>query len=179
MVREGAFPRPVLLAPIRVGWQVATVTEWLEDRQKGLAAKAVMRPEDLAPDQLESTVVDLAVRALSRKFGESVRPEQVTFGYAVRMTQEEEAAHRSQKIVDAEHAFAHFDLDRAVILAGWLFPALRPHLAEATPEEGWHLLHDPEQLRRCGSAALDDDAWAEVEAQLKRIARVRIRPIDR
>ena len=45
--------RPVQLAPNRVGWQVETLTTWLDEQSRGLVAHAVAHPGDLPPATIE------------------------------------------------------------------------------------------------------------------------------
>ena len=72
MSREGKFPKPVQLTPNRVGWEEQTVTQWLAERGKGLAARAVSNPEDLSEEQLEKALQLLASEYILKRKGERV-----------------------------------------------------------------------------------------------------------
>jgi prophage regulatory protein len=82
MVRDGDFPRPLQLAPNRVGWQIETLTKWLDDRSKGLADRAVADPNALKPEQLAEVAVDLLVRAVQHEVGEPIDPAGLRVTYA-------------------------------------------------------------------------------------------------
>ena len=130
MVREGKFPKPVQLAPNRVGWQVEVVTAWLADRSKGLVAHAVTHPEDLEPEQLEDQALDLALQALSKRTGKPVDPNGHYLQLAERVTLGEFYARQIHEFETMSECFGDIGLERAMYLAGWLFALWRDNLGE-------------------------------------------------
>jgi prophage regulatory protein len=167
MVREGKFPSPVQLSPNRVGWQAETVTAWLDERGKGLVAHAVAHPQDLEPDQLVDSARDLIAEAMSKRTGKPVDPAGMSVYTTRAVTMDEFKAAEAREFALLAKRFAHFGEGRAVVLAAWLFPALRPLFEDgAIDEAARKLFQSPEALRELGSRALHDDDWDEAEAGL-------------
>ena len=124
MVREGKFPKPVQLAPNRVGWQVDVVTAWLADLSQGLVAHAVTHPDQLAPDEMAPTMQTLAARLIEQEFGEAVRPDQVRLTLSRTATNDELTSCRAKLLehlktyagtfpmivafISRPHSFLHF-----------------------------------------------------------------------
>ena len=164
MVREGTFPSPIQLSANRVGWRLETVLAWLAEREKGLAAKAVTNPEDLSPDQLGDAAHEYAARAFSKQLGEPVSTEQISIQLERPMTEAEAKAYRDKAIDAFENRFAHFTVERSILVVAWLFPALRPHFMRGIGEGIRRLFESPEKLRGIGHRWLHDDQWADYEA---------------
>ena len=160
MVREGKFPKPVQLAPNRVGWQVEVVTAWLADRSKGLVAHAVTHPDQLAPDELAPTIQVLAARLIEQKLGEAVRPEHVRLTLSRTATNDELTSCRAKLLEQLESLCGHFSSDRCLYLVASLFPALRETLFYSDDAS---VFSDPDQLRNFAIDFLDDAVWAEFE----------------
>jgi len=115
--------------------------------------------------------VDLLVRALEHEIGEAIDPRGLHILYGApspEVTEEQLAEAVSRAALLTEARYAHFSLGRAVIMAAWMFPVLRPALAEnAIP--GWGAkLRDPVQLRELGQQAMDDDDWEICLAEIQR-----------
>jgi prophage regulatory protein len=165
MVREGKFPPPVQLSPNRVGWQAQTVTAWLEERGRGLVAHAVAHPQDLEPDQLIDSARDLIAQATSKRTGTPVDPAGMSIRTTRAVTMDEFKAAEVREFTIYADRFAQFGEGRSLVLAAWLFPALRRLIG--TKDEGARkVFRSPEQLQQLGSQALHDDAWEEAEAGL-------------
>ena len=163
MVREGKFPMPVQLTPNRVGWKVETVTAWMDERSKGLAARAVANPDDLEPDEVVPTIAKLAARLISHEFGETVSPEQVELTISRSATNDEVTSCRDKLFGHVEVLCQHFTYERALFVAATLFPAVRQSFYDnGIGDPG--ALRDPEVLRNFAIAILDDELWAELEA---------------
>ena len=160
MVREGKFPMPVQLTPNRVGWKVDTVTAWLDERSKGLAARAVASPDELQPDQVAPAIRELGARLLTEELGENVRPEQVRLLIERTATNEEIADRRAVLLQELEELCGHFPLERAIYIMASLFSAYREHLNAPANSE---MFSTPERLREFAIDVLDDDFWAEYE----------------
>ena len=167
MVREGKFPKPVQLAPNRVGWQVEVVTAWLADRSKGLVAHAVTHPDQLAPDEVAPTMRMLAARLLEQELGEPVRLEQVSLTLSKVATNDELTSCRAKLLEHLENLCGHFSYSRCLYIAATLFPEFRTALDDSVDAA---VIRDPELLRRFAIAILDDETWAQVEAGAKAAA---------
>ena len=163
MVREGKFPMPVQLTPNRVGWKVETVTAWLDERSKGLAARSVAHPQDLEPDEIAPTIAKLAARLISQEFGQAVSPEQVQLTLSRSATNDEVTSCRAKLLGHLEDLCQHFTYNRALFIAASLFPAVRETFYEiGTGDPG--ILRDPEVLHAFAIDILDDEMWAKIEA---------------
>ena len=164
VVREGKFPRPVQLTPNRVGWKVETVTAWLEERSKGLAARAVANPDELEPDEVAPTLAMLAARLASKEFGQAVSPEQVQLTLSREATNDEVTSCRAKLLGHLEDLCQHFSYNRALFIAASLFPAVREVFYEnGIGDPG--VLRDPDVLRDFAIDILDDEMWAKIEAR--------------
>ncbi len=166
MVREGRFPRPIQLAPNRVGWQVEVVEGWLSESGRRLEARAVPRPEDLTPEVLIEEATGLIAEALSRKHGVEIGTDEIDSVHVSRaITEQEFMASEVQELELYANRFQGFSETRALILAAWLFASIRPYFAgeDGAPHP---FLNDPETLASFGPMALHDETWAELEAQL-------------
>ena len=164
MVRDECFPKPVQLAPNRVGWQVEVVTAWLADRSKGLVAHAVAHPEDLEPEQLEDQALDLALQALSKRTGKPVDPNGHYLQLAERVTLGEFYARQIHEFETMSECFGDIGLERAMYLAGWLFAPLRAVFARMLPGgPEAQVFRNPDRLSALGAAALYDDTWNQLE----------------
>ena len=163
MVREGKFPMPVQLTPNRVGWKVDTVTGWLDERSKGLAARAVASPDELQPEQVAPAIRDLSARLLTAKLGMNVRPDQVNLVIERTATTEEVADRRAALLQELEELCGDFPMDRAVYIMASLFPAYREHL---NPPANSEMFSNAERLREYAIDVLDDEFWAEIEEAL-------------
>ena len=156
MVRAGTFPKPVQLAPNRVGWDVKVVEADLERRSKGLAASAVADPENLSPEQAEDVMRELGAQRLSQLTGETIDPAQVETNYWSDKTDYDT---RLRLISRLREICNHFEPVRAQYVAAAVFEELRLQWAE---NESNKVLREPELLRKIASAALDDDDWREM-----------------
>ncbi len=167
MVRAGIFPKPVQLAPNRVGWQVEAVEQWLSDSGRRLEARAVSRPEDLEPDQLISEARKLIAQATVKQLGVAVDPDAIaSINVSRSMTMGEfQAAEVSEFAIYSER-FKDIDPQRAFILAAWLFPPIRPFF-ESAEGASLPMLSDPNVIARLGPRALHDESWAELDAELQ------------
>ena len=166
MVRDGKFPVPISLSPNRVGWRVEVVRAWLDERGKGLAARAVNDPNDLDVDELLQATRDLIVEALSRSEGKPVDPASVASLTVSRTVSEDEFRHlEAQEFAVYAERFKSIDLSRSLFLAAWLFPELRPYLSTER-DVTTRALRDPVALARLGPLALHDDTWFESEDDL-------------
>ena len=168
MVREGKFPRPVQLAPNRVGWLVETVKAWLDERGKGLVARAVANPDDLAPDQLADAAVDLLTRAVGHELGEPIDPAGLHITYAPpspEVTEEQFADAEAREAALLQQRFAGLDATRSTIMVAWLFPELREAIAAGTTDIRARAAYlDPRKLGELARQALSDEAWAAATA---------------
>ena len=173
MVRDSEFPRPVQLAPNRVGWQVESLTTWLEERSRGLLSRAVQRPDDLAPEQLAEAAVDLLTRAVEHEVGEPIDPRGLRVTYAPpspEVTEEQLAGAEAREVDLLHQRFAGLDITRSTIMAAWLFPELREVFAAWTADpRASRAFLDPHKLRALALQALSDDAWAAAEAELGQV----------
>jgi prophage regulatory protein len=159
MVRAGTFPQPVQLSSNRVGWQVETVRGWMSERQRGLTAKAVARPEDLSPDEFDKTMRSLAADFLSKETGKSIEPSELSLSIGT-STGSDEAMDLGPGLVEHfDGAFDHFEFRRALIAAGRLFPALRQFLSECSVGLAEAVFTDPDLMRELGNIALIDQLW--------------------
>ena len=166
MVREGKFPKPIQLSDNRVGWDVEVVRAWLDERGKGLAARAVNDPNDLDVDELLQATRDLIVEALSRREGKPVDPASVASLTVSRTVSEDEFRHlEAQEFAVYAERFKSIDLSRSLFLAAWLFPELRPCLSTEC-DVTTRALQDPAALAWLGPLALHDDTWFESEDDL-------------
>ena len=155
------------LSPNRVGWQAETVTASLEERGKGLVAQAVAHPQDLEPDQLVESARGFLAQAMSKRDGGPVDPAGMSIHTSRAVTVDVFKAAEVREYELLAERFAHFGEGRAVVLAAWLFPSLRPLFADGAEDEGAReLFQSPEALRELGSLALHDDDWNEAEAKL-------------
>ncbi len=146
MVREGKFPKPVQLAPNRVGWQVDVVTAWLADRSTGLVAHAVTHPEDLEPDQLEDHARDLAARALSKRTGKPVDATDLSLHLTQHITGDDFVALETEEHQFRAAYLAQLPDDEAAVVAATLLPQLRPALMNAASPRAREAMEDPGQL---------------------------------
>ena len=173
MVRDSEFPRPVQLAPNRVGWQVESLTTWLEERSRGLLSRAVQRPDDLAPEHLAEAAVDLLTRAVEHELGEPIDPRGLRVTYAPpspEVTEEQLAGAEAREVDLLHQRFAGLDITRSTIMAAWLFPELREVFAAWTADpRASRAFLDPHKLRALALQALSDDAWAAAEAELGQV----------
>lgn len=167
MVREGKFPKPVQLTPNRVGWEDVTVTQWLAERGKGLAARAVTNPEDLSEEQIEDALQSLAAEYILKRAGEAHRDELVV-SLMRRTIVENPSDWRTPILAAFDGRFDHFELVRSVLVAAWLFPSLRDVLDTGENEAAKTILSDPKQLKVFASLAMDDDTWDECQDEIER-----------
>lgn len=164
MVREGSFPRPVQLAPNRVGWQVETITVWLSERSQGLVKHAVERAEELEPDQLEKQALGLIVKSLEQRSGKTVDATNLTLHMTNSVTPAEFKAAEIAEFANYAERFKDFGEARACILAAWLFARLRP-MMEGDDERFAAVLADPAAIESLGRRALHDDDWQGLESE--------------
>lgn len=126
MVRDGRFPKPVQLSPNRVGWDVSVIEAELATRAKGLAARAVTDPEELAPQELEDEARRLAAAAHHRRTGKTVQPEDFLLNPVV---EEEQFVLAQQQAEDVLVQYlAELKIEQAAVAAMLLLPQLRPAL---------------------------------------------------
>jgi prophage regulatory protein len=156
MVRDGKFPRPAQLAPNRVGWQMDVVLAWLDQRGAGPLAKAVEKPGDLLPDQLEAHGQEWLRRTVSKFAGERVDLRHVHIGYHPPLTEAKDDALFSAQVDALEDKFADLDETDSAIVVAWLFPAMRSwfNWPDAATQRS---MNDPVELRNLALRALDGD----------------------
>ena len=169
MVREGRFPRPAQLAPNRVGWQVEAVTNWMSERGKGLVAHAVAHPEDLSPEQLESEAVALVVKAMEKRVGEPVDAADLGIHVTRRLSENQFLAAEKREFAIYSDRFSDFDVQRACVMAAWLFEGLRHIIEQSVPASNRPMYRDAETLELFGGAALHDDTWEETMAAYRKL----------
>ena len=164
MVSSGGFPKPQRLTPQRVGWPLHVVEEWLQQLRSSITKSATDNPNDLGPDELFARATATLAQAVSKLEGVPVGIREirsVTIGK--KMTEQELSVCEAQEFELYSKRFSHFSLERSVILAAWLFPALRPMLCD---EDGAHpILNDPNSLGELGPVALDDLRWSDLERE--------------
>ena len=144
MVRYGSFPKPVQLAPNRVGWLVETVTVWLADRGKGLVAHAVVHPEELEPDELEDQARIYAAQAISKRTGKPVDPATVGLHIANIITEDELSALELEEYRLRTAKLAELPVDEAIKVVAATLPQLLPVLRAAARAGAPDPLNDPE-----------------------------------
>lgn len=158
MVRVGKFPAPFPLTENSVRWELKTVNTWLEERKRGLAARAVESPDQIAPEQIAPALRELGARLISEQIGEDVSPERVRLLIQQTPTNEDLTQRRGQLLSKVEKLFEHFGYWRALLVAMALFPAIRERFTE---EVGPNM--DPDRLRELAIASIDDEWWDELE----------------
>ena len=171
MVRDKKFPHPEQLSPNRVGWKVEMVKAWLDERGNGLAAHAVVNPDDLAPDQLADAAVDLLTRAVEHELGQTIDPRGLRVSYgppSSPVTVEAFAEAEAAELTLWQHRFAEFELARAYVMAALLFPALRQTFADGAADDGFRQLFlDEQALYDLALSAMNDDSWEHGLVALK------------
>lgn len=131
---SGDFPPPSLKIGSRVLWRVEDVNDWEERRSKAarskLVAVAATRPDDLSDERLREAAFAATAEHLSRSSGKPVSPESVLI-MSVRPPTPEETAAREQEIRENAKgsSFSDWPLDRSLIAAFHVFPAIREWLA--------------------------------------------------
>lgn len=166
-VRDGCFPKPVQLAPNRVGWQFEAIEKRLSDSGRQLEARAVARPEELSPDARTSEAASLIVDALSIQHGAKISPDEVATVHVSRtVTQSAFDAAEVEEFELYANRFEGFSDTRALILAAWLFASIRPYFAgnDGAPHP---FLNEPATFAALGPLALHDETWADLAAQLQ------------
>lgn len=183
LIKVGKFPRPDALPTKENRWRLSVILEWLEQRNAQQIARltdsSVSDPTKLKPDQLVDAHRALAVR-LAKAQGVDIDPDAV-IGFTYRPTDQEAAAARSE--LAAQQAallaaqfnmwgdlFAALDCERAMVVANWLFPALRKQWSETARQTGraWALPTDAQDAERMAWAALataDEETDPEPSAQ--------------
>ena len=167
---DGSEPR--LPKPGKIGsrsvWTASDVNDWLLARatwQSGVVATmASVSVDDLAPEQLEDQALDLTAQAHSKRTGEKVDPKKLSLQLTEHITEDRFKAARVQEFEIHSERFADIGIERAMYLAGWIFPPLRDGFANALRSgPGAELSRDTDQLAAFGAAALYDDTWNELE----------------
>ena len=170
MRRDSLFPPAQQISPNRVGWPVDIVSAFMDQRRDGLVAKAKANPDDLAPEQLAETAVDLLTRAVEHEIGEPIDPRGLRVTYAPPSPEVSEAQLADAEAREAaffQQRFAGFDATRSTIVAAWLFPELREAFAAGTANVGARAAFlDPQKLGELARQALSDEAWATANAEL-------------
>ena len=142
MVREGKFPMPVQLTPNRVGWKVETVTAWLDERSKGLAARSVAHPQDLEPDELEDQARIYAAQAISKRTGKPVDPAALALHATRRLTEEEFSVLETEEHRIRADYLSRLTLEQALVVVAVLLPQLRPVFMKTTSPRARAVLKD-------------------------------------
>jgi predicted DNA-binding transcriptional regulator AlpA len=167
MRRDKLFPEAEQIAPNRVGWRVEVIEVHLATQARCVAKLGVADPATLEPDQLVNSARDLIAQAMSKRDGKPVDPAGMSIHTSRAVTLDEFQAAKTREFALLAKCFAHFGEGRALVLAAWLFPALRPLFENgAIDEASRELFQSPEMLQALGSRALHDDAWDEAEAAL-------------
>ena len=165
MVRIGSFPRPVQLAPNRVGWPVETVTTWLAERSRGLVAHAVAHAEDLEPEQLEDQALQLIQKSLELRTGKRVEFDALDVRVTRSISEDELKEAVKQEFSLYAERFSEFDKRRAYVMAAWLFASLRADIEYSAPGREKMIYGNREVLEGFGQAALNDEDWEDLIAR--------------
>ena len=158
-IKARKFPKPLNLPGRGNYWALDDIVVWMKG---DLTEVAVTRPEDLSPEQLEDEAVGLVVKSMVKRTGQPVDAGDLGIHVMRRITQDELLDAERREFAIYADRFAHFDVERAVIVAAWMFPALRELFARSVEGNGVQIYRDPERLREVGRAGLHDDTWAEL-----------------
>jgi hypothetical protein len=163
---EPRLPKPGKIKSRSV-WPAVTVNRWarqLFERQlTELERLAQSDPENLAPKDIASATFDLAARHLLHETGEVIAPEDVLVGYQRPFSQAEKDAHFAEALRNFAHSsLAHYSLERSLLVAAHLFPALR---------EAWKgkpgMPQTAEQALAWALIAGNDRAWEKIESEAR------------
>ncbi len=169
-IKARKFPKPLNLPGRGNYWALDDIVGWMRG---DLARAAVSRPEDLAPEQLAETAVDLLTRAVEHEVGEPIDPRGLRVTYAPpspTVTDDELADAEASEAALLQRRFAGLDATRSAIVAAWLFPELRDAFAAGTADiRARAAFLDDRKLGELAKQALSDEAWAEANAELESV----------
>lgn len=169
LMKAGKFPKPDALPTKENRWRLSVVHDWLEQRNTeqiaALNERATSDLTKLKPEQLADAHQALAAR-LATVQGLKLKPDDI-LGVCYRPTSEQIAAAQSSMAaqraaeLDAQfemwgELFANLGAERAMVVANWMFPALRKQWSETAHQTGraWALPVDAQNAERMAWGAL-------------------------
>ena len=157
----------------RAVWLASDINAWaqalFDGQLKVLANSSVTNPEDLSPEQLESEAVALVVKAMEKRVGEPVDAADLGIHVTRRLSENQFLAAEKREFAIYSDRFSDFDVQRACVMAAWLFEGLRHIIEQSVPASNRPMYRDAETLELFGGAALHDDTWEEAMAAYRKL----------